>query len=116
MASSPKGGLRGKKASLPSDPAEAEAALRARFLELDVREAHVEEKVNALETMKLLLTTGSANEQRLHDALQQLAEQNRMEVMLVKEEADARETDISDKLIRAEIEIQRLKSEVLHPR
>jgi hypothetical protein len=39
--------------------------MHARILELDVREAHVEEKVNALETMKLLLTTGSAHEQRL---------------------------------------------------
>jgi hypothetical protein len=34
------------------------------WLELDVREIHVEEKVNALETMKLL-ATGSAHEQRL---------------------------------------------------
>ena len=41
------------------------AMMHARILELDVREAHVEEKVNALETMKLLLTTGSAHEQRL---------------------------------------------------
>jgi hypothetical protein len=51
--------------------------MHARFLELDVCEAHVEEKVNALETMKLLLTTGSAHEQRLRAGLEQPAEQNR---------------------------------------
>jgi hypothetical protein len=87
-------------------------AMRARFLELDVREAHVEEKVNALETMKLLLTTGSLNERRLRAALEQLAEQNRMDSILVKEECDARETEINDKLIRAELEIERLRSQV----
>jgi len=89
-----------------------EAELRARFLELDIREIHVEEKVNALETMKLLLKAGSLNEQRLHETIKSLLEQNETELMIVKEEAIARESHISDKLIQAEIEIQRLRSEV----
>jgi hypothetical protein len=89
-----------------------EAELRARFLELDIREIHVEEKVNALETMKLLLKAGSLNEQRLHETIQSMLEQNETELMIVKEEAIARESHISDKLIQAEIEIQRLRSEV----
>ncbi len=93
-------------------PGAGAAMMHARFLELDVREAHVEEKVNALETMKLLLTTGSAHEQRLRAALEQLAEQNRMDLILVKEECDARETETNDKLIRAELEIERLRSQV----
>ena len=75
MASSP---TRARKAA-GSDGAQSgtarpgpRAALHARALELDVREQHVEEKVNALETMKLLLTTGSAHEQRLRAALDQV--------------------------------------------
>jgi hypothetical protein len=89
-----------------------EAELRARFLELDIREIHVEEKVNALETMKLLLKAGSLNEQRLHETIKSMLDQNETELMIVKEEAIARESYISDKLIQAEIEIQRLRSEV----
>ena len=59
MASSP---TRARKAAGSDGAQSAEiAALHARALELDVREQHVEEKVNALETMKLLLTTGSAH-------------------------------------------------------
>ena len=42
----------------------------------------------------------------------QLAEQNQMEIMLFKEECDAREAATSDKLIRAELEIERLRSQV----
>lgn len=97
------------------DAKQKEADLHERFLELDVREAHVEEKVNALETMKMLLTSGSANEQRLREAMLQLVDHNHMELMLVKEESNARESDLNDKLIRAEIEIQRLGSEVYYP-
>ena len=70
MASSP---TRARKAAGSDGAHSAEiAALHARALELDVREQHVEEKVNALETMKLLLTTGSAHEQRLRAALDQV--------------------------------------------
>ena len=103
---------RGKDDNLSSQTQEIE--LHARFLELDVREAHVEEKVNALETMKMLLTSGSANEQRLREAMRQLEEHNHMELMLVQEESRTRESSINDKLIRAEIEIQRLGSEVTY--
>jgi hypothetical protein len=90
----------------------AEARLRERALELDVREQHVDEKVNALETMKLLLVAGSTKEQRLLEALEGIGEQHRLELMIVKEEADARDSLLSDKLIRAEMEIQRLSAEV----
>jgi hypothetical protein len=83
-----------------------------RFLELDVREAHVEEKVNALETMKVLLTAGSDQEQRLRGSIEHLKQQHALELMLAKEAADTVEADLSDKLVRAEIEIARLAREV----
>ena len=85
---------------------------RRRALELDVREQHVEEKVNALETMKVLLSAGANNEQRLRDALDELGEQHQLEMMIMKEEADARDSLLSDQLVRAEMEIQRLSAEV----
>ena len=89
------------------------AHLQKRALELDVREQHVDEKVNALETMKLLLIAGSTKERALLEALEGIGEQHRLELMVVKEEADARDSLLSDKLIRAEMEIQRLSAEVL---
>ena len=88
------------------------SSITCRFLELDVREAHVEEKVNALETMKVLLTAGSDQEQRLRGSIEHLKQQHALELMLAKEAADTVEADLSDKLVRAEIEIARLVRDV----
>ena len=62
--------------------------------------------------MKVLLKTGSENEQRLRAAVQQQEDDSRMQLQLQKSEADAREAAVSDKLVKTEIQVQRLSSEL----
>eukprot|EP00960_Hanusia_phi_P076952 768632-Hanusia_phi.AAC.3 len=65
-----------------------------------------------IESLVLLLQAKSLSEQKLHEELRRREEEHKLEIDLLKSEAEQREFELHDQIAQSEIQISRLRSEL----